>query len=146
MTLPIKPQSLEVPRFSRGRSRKSSIDHAQMENKCSSRVEHLSARISHCSQSRSDKLIQGENAESETSSIISACRELEALLTSPEDWISKVAGSYNNAVALCLVLDLGIPKLLSERKLTCIETLMDLSGASISVLSNDILQMMVMRF
>jgi hypothetical protein len=81
-------------------------------------------------------LTQGRNAESETLKIISACRELEALLTSPEDWISKFAGSYNNSVALCLLLDLDIPKYLSEQEPTSIETLMSLSGASESLLSN----------
>lgn len=107
-----------------------------MDSKCNNRVEHLSTCISNFSQSRLDKLIQGENVEYETSSIISACRELEALLTSPEDWIGKFAGSYNNSAALCLVLDLKIPKYLAEQDITSIETLINLSGVSRPLLSN----------
>lgn len=82
-----------------------------------------------------DKLIRRQNVENETTSIISSCRQLEALLTSPEDWIGKFAGSYNNSVALGLVLELEIPNHLSMRETTSIEELISLSGASRSLLS-----------
>lgn len=117
-----------------------------MENKYSSEVENLSTCISNSSRIRTEKLLQGKDVVSETSSIISACRELEALLTSPEDWIGKFAGSYNNSVALCLVLDLKIPTYLSERETTSIDTLIGRTGASKSIISNEILQMMTTQF
>ncbi|KAJ5946183.1 S-adenosyl-L-methionine-dependent methyltransferase [Penicillium verhagenii] len=98
------------------------------------RVELLSTYIFNCARSRTRKLSQENDAESEASSIVSACRELESLLSPPEDWIGRMAGSYNNGVALCLVLDMEIPKILSEQELTSLEKLVNISGASPSLL------------
>lgn len=103
------------------------------ENK-SARVDFLTSQILNHSKGYTKALGQIENVE-EASKLSAACRELDALLTPPEEWMSRVAGSFNNSVALCLVLDLKIPNILSERQVTSLDLLANTTGANKSLIS-----------
>jgi hypothetical protein len=79
------------------------------------------------------------NADKKTgdvvSSILAACRELEACVAPPEVWTLQVATAHHRTTALCLLLDWEIPKLLSEGGgAMSLDKLVEVSGISESLL------------
>ncbi|KAE8356123.1 S-adenosyl-L-methionine-dependent methyltransferase [Aspergillus coremiiformis] len=100
-----------------------------------SQAEQLGARISESIRRYSEKLQAGETPEEEILRISSACRELDVLVTPPESWTNQIAMAYNSTVSMCLLLDLNIFQLLSEKdEPTALDTLVERSGSSRSLL------------
>ncbi|PYI14508.1 putative O-methyltransferase [Aspergillus japonicus CBS 114.51] len=97
-------------------------------------VKNLAELISSYSESYNQKLGLGASTEHESSVISAACRELGALVAAPENWVNTVAGSYNNSAAICLALDLGIPRLLSQNRSASLDALIEATGAAPSLL------------
>ncbi|RHZ67306.1 uncharacterized protein CDV56_103356 [Aspergillus thermomutatus] len=100
-----------------------------------SQIELLGSHISRQIQRYADKLQAGETPTEEMATISSACRELDALVTTPELWTNRVAMGYNGSIAICLLFDLNIFQSLSESDIpTSLDDLVKRSGASRSLL------------
>ncbi|PYH80494.1 S-adenosyl-L-methionine-dependent methyltransferase [Aspergillus uvarum CBS 121591] len=99
-----------------------------------STVKSLAELISSYSESYNQKQGLGASTEHESSAISAACRDLGALVTAPENWVNTVAGSYNNSAAICLALDLEIPRLLSQNRSASLDALIEATGAAPSLL------------
>ena len=55
--------------------------------------------------------------KNETQAIAEACRELEALLTEPHEWVAHVAWAYMDSVALSIVLEMKIHRHIQQPNL-----------------------------
>lgn len=56
----------------------------------------------------------GEKTGDQVSRIVTACRELEALVTPSQVWNLQIATAHHRASVMCMLLDWKIPQILSE--------------------------------
>lgn len=98
-------------------------------------IARLATHISNSSDGCIREITQDGNFEGEAASISEACRALDALVTPPEVWLNRIAGSYNYCAALCLALDLGIHEHLSEQETVSLQALSAKCGAAEPLLS-----------
>jgi hypothetical protein len=73
-----------------------------------------------------------------TQAVSDACRELEALLTEPHEWLAQVAWGYMDSVALSVVLEMNIHRHIQAGEgQTSLAQLADITGGSIDLISKD---------
>lgn len=74
--------------------------------------------------------------KNETQAIAEACRELEALLTEPHEWVAHVAWAYMDSVALSIVLEMKIHRHIQQGdNPTSLAQLAEMTGGSIELIS-----------
>ncbi|KAJ5900191.1 uncharacterized protein N7473_004261 [Penicillium subrubescens] len=79
-------------------------------------------------------LTSGE-LEKMTQAVSDACRELEALLTEPHEWLAQVAWGYMDSVALSIVLEMNIHRhIQAGDSQTSLAQLADITGGSIDLI------------
>ncbi|KAK5789321.1 hypothetical protein VI817_008445 [Penicillium citrinum] len=74
----------------------------------------LASRITQLARKYSDATHAGAEATEIIRSISATCTELNAVVSSPETWVERIALSYNGTVAICILLDLNIFRILLE--------------------------------
>lgn len=99
-------------------------------------VELLASRITQLARKYSDATHAGSEATEIIRSISATCTELNAVVSSPETWVERIALSYNGTVAICILLDLNIFRILLENNGSAsLSTLVRSSGYSRDLLS-----------
>ncbi|KAF9884568.1 hypothetical protein FE257_001453 [Aspergillus nanangensis] len=98
-------------------------------------AELLASSISTLASRYAEKVQAGENADTEIASIVSACKDLDALVTPPESWNDRMAMSYTISTAIALLLNWDVFQILAaQAKPTSLETLATSCGCSKSLL------------
>lgn len=102
----------------------------------STEAEILASRITQLVRKYDEANNVGVEASEVIRSISATCTELNALISTPESWVERIALSYNGSAAICILLDLDIFRLLSKNGGSAsLDTLVKCSGYSRELLS-----------
>ncbi|KAJ5834252.1 hypothetical protein N7447_000278 [Penicillium robsamsonii] len=85
----------------------------------STEAELLASRITQLVRKYDEANNVGAEASEVIRSISATCTELNALVSTPESWVERIALSYNGSAAICILLDLNIFHLLSKNGGRC---------------------------